>query len=73
LAESKNRKEIEQEMLLIISDTELDLLNRLLIYFLYVNCNNYLSDEAIKQENRERLKEVVQSFPGFIRDQLLEN
>jgi len=73
LAESKNRKEIEQEMLLIISDTELDLLNRLLIYFLYVNCNYHLTDDAVRQENTERLKTVINTFPEFIRDQLLEN
>lgn len=73
LAESKNRKEIEQEMLLIISDTELDLLNRLLIYFLYVNCNNHLTDDAVRRENTERLKTVINTFPEFIRDQLLEN
>jgi hypothetical protein len=73
LAESKNRKEIEQKMLLIISDTELDLLNRLLIYFLYVNCNYHLTDDAVRRENTERLKTVINTFPEFIRDQLLEN
>ena len=65
LSETKNRTEIENEMLSIIQDTELDYYNRLLFYFLFKNYNYYTEDEAVKNENNEKLALAVKSLPEF--------
>lgn len=63
LSETKNRNEIEQAMLSIISDSELDYYNRLLFYFLFKNYNYYIKDETIKKENNEKLAKAVATLP----------
>jgi hypothetical protein len=66
LSESKNRNEIEQVMISIISDNELDIYNRLLFYFLYRNYTHFTNDEKIKNENIEKLTIAKETFPDFI-------
>lgn len=72
LAESKNKEQLEQSMLSIMSDQSLDDYNRLLFYFLFLNYNNYVSDETIKQENELKLKTAVKTFPSYISERLKE-
>jgi hypothetical protein len=72
LSETKNRNEIEQAMLSIITDQELDNYNRLLFYFLYLNYNHYLKDETIKKENKDKLAIASKSLPDFISERLQE-
>lgn len=66
LSESKNRNEIEQVMISIISDNELDIYNRLLFYLLYRNYTHFTNDEKIKKENIEKLAIAKETFPDFI-------
>lgn len=70
LSETKNRNEIEQAMLSIISDSELDYYNRLLFYFLFKNYNYYIKDETIKKENDEKLAKAVATLPDYFSNQL---
>lgn len=70
LSETKNRNEIEQAMLSIISDSELDYYNRLLFYFLFKNYNYYIKDETIKKESNEKLAKAVATLPDYFSNQL---
>lgn len=70
LSETKNRNEIEQAMLSVISDSELDYYNRLLFYFLFKNYNYYIKDETIKKESNEKLAKAVATLPDYFSNQL---
>lgn len=72
LSETRNRSEIEEVMLSIISDNELDIHNRLLFYFLFRNYNHYIEDETAKKENDDKLAISVKTFPDFISEKLIE-
>lgn len=70
LAESNNKEEIEQSMTAIIKDTELDLYNRLLFYFLFKNYCNHLEDEKMKAIKFHHVIQLAKSFPSHISEQL---
>jgi hypothetical protein len=72
LSETKNRNEIEQAMLSIISDNKLDTYNRLLFYFLFRNYNHNIKDETIKKENNVKLATATKTLPNFISERLTE-
>jgi hypothetical protein len=71
-SETKNRSEIEQSMLAIVSDKELDIYNRLLFYFLFLNYNENIRDEAIKKKNNDKLVAATKTLPNFISEKFLE-
>lgn len=64
LSETKNRTEIEQEILSVVSDTELDYYNRLMFYYLFKSYNYYLQDDAAKKANNYKLRVAAQSLPA---------
>lgn len=66
VSESKNKKEIEDQILEMIKDSELDDYNRVLAYFLYLNYNNYTKSEKLKLWNEEKLKRAVTYLPTYI-------
>jgi hypothetical protein len=66
LAESEHRQAIETRMLDMIRDRQLDDYNRVLMYYLYLNCTDYLEDKVLQQQNLEKLKEAVSSLPSYI-------
>lgn len=66
LSETKDRGKIEQVMLSIVSDSELDIYNRLLFYFLFLNYNHYITDETIKKANNDKLLIATKTLPDFI-------
>lgn len=72
LSETKNRSEIEQAILSIISDKELDTYNRLLFYFLFKNYNHYIKDETVKKENNDKLATATKTLPDFVSERLTE-
>ncbi len=72
LSETKNRNEIEQAMLSIVSDNELDIYNRLLFYFLFRNYNHYIQDETVKKVNNDKLAIATKTLPNFISEKLIE-
>ena len=72
LSETKNRSEIEQAMLSIISDNELDTYNRLLFYFLFRNYNNSIKDETVKKANNDMLTIATKTLPNSFSKRLTE-
>ncbi len=70
LAESQNREKIDSTMLAMIRDNELDDYNRLLAYFLFLNCNHYLEDEELKRRGKESLKLAIAEMPEYMVSQL---
>lgn len=72
LSETKNRNEIEQAMLSVVSDKELDIYNRLLFYFLFRNYNHNIKDETIKKDNNDKLAAATKTLPDFISKKLTE-
>jgi hypothetical protein len=72
LSETKNREEMEEAMLAIISDKELDNYNRLLFYFLFRNYNYNIKDETIKKENSDKLALATNTLLSFFRERLIE-
>jgi hypothetical protein len=73
LSETKNRSEIENEIISIIKDTNLDYYNRLLFYFLFKNYNYNIKDEKIKKENNEKLTNAIATLPDFFSRRLTKN
>lgn len=66
LSESKNQTEFEAKSLAMIEDSELDIYNRLLIYFLFRNYNNYLPNEFQQKRNTEKLKASITKLPDYV-------
>lgn len=69
-SETKNRSEIEKSILSIVSDKELDIYNRLLFYFLFLNYNENIRNEAIKKKNNDKLLAATKTLPNFISEKL---
>ena len=72
LSETQNRAEIEQAMLSMIEDDELDDYNRVLVYYLFLNYNEYISDEKVQNENVEKLMASVDQMPSYIKRKINE-
>lgn len=70
LSETKNPQEIEQAMLAAIEDTSLDDLNRLRLYYLFLNYNYNLTDAAQKQKNKTLLAASVAQLPTYLKQYL---
>ena len=66
LAESEHADEISARMLNMIADKQLDLYNRVLIYYLYSNCNYYTENKDIKAENEKKLALAVSTLPAYL-------
>jgi len=66
LSESKDQAEFESKSLAMIEDDELDIYNRLLIYFLFRNYNHNLPNEFQQKRNREKLKTSISTLPDYV-------
>ncbi|MBO9658189.1 MAG: hypothetical protein J7527_05130 [Chitinophagaceae bacterium] len=62
LAEYKDPDGIEQMMEQVIRDEKVDLYNRTLMYYLFLNYNHYLKDEVKKKANMARIDRVKESL-----------
>jgi hypothetical protein len=67
LAETSDPRKVEMQMLQMLSDSKLDLFNRVLMGYLFANYNYHLQDESLKMRNQVRLKEAVASLPMELR------
>lgn len=72
LAETKNLKAVEDQILSTISDKELDLYNRLFFYFLFKNYNTYVKEEKQKKLNEEKLKLATNTLPDYLKNGLIQ-
>lgn len=70
LSESKERMVFEKAMLDMVKDSELDDYNRMLMYCLFVNYNHFISDEAIRLANKEKLREAVATLPDYLKNNI---
>jgi hypothetical protein len=66
LSETKYEEEIKSAMLSMIEDHSLDDLNRVLIYYLFLNYNHYLEDQAVQKVNETLLAAAVEKLPNYL-------
>ncbi len=66
LSESEKPAEIEKKMLDMVADNTLDNYNRVIIYYLFLNYNYYLTNADKKKENVARLNDAVQKMPEHL-------
>jgi hypothetical protein len=67
IAESKDTLAFESTMISMIGDQELDLHNRMVVYFLFQNYTAYLQDEVKQAANEETLARLLLTFPSAMR------
>jgi hypothetical protein len=66
LTDTKDKTIIENKMLEIIADNTLDDYNRVLIYYLFFNYNNYLTDEQEQLNNNKKLRLAIAQMPAYL-------
>lgn len=64
IADTKYRAVFEQEMAAGVRNTELDLYNRILFFFLFDNYVYHIKEEAAKEKANKLLTEVTQTLPS---------
>jgi hypothetical protein len=67
LAETKNHEQIENDILAIITDSNLDDFNRLMFCILFQNYIYSLKDETAKLKNKGRFNDAIQNLPEYYR------
>ncbi len=72
LAETQNPDQVETKLLAMIADQELDTYNRLMMYYLFTNYNQYLADKVRQQQNESKLQTAVLSLPDFIKSRIVK-
>ncbi|WP_353778328.1 hypothetical protein [Winogradskyella sp. 3972H.M.0a.05] len=65
LSETENKAEFEKKALNMIMDSELDDLNRIMIFYLIHNYMYYLTDEDHKQALKNKLETTEKSLPKY--------
>jgi hypothetical protein len=70
LSETKFAPEIEAKMLEMIRNPALDDYNRMVIYYLFDNYNHYITDDAKKKENAQKLAAAVKELPVYLAKRL---
>lgn len=70
LSETKNPQEIEKAIFAAIEDASLDDLNRLRMYYLFLNYNYNLTDAVQKQKNKTLLAASVAKLPPYLKQYL---
>ena len=71
LSESEEKENIEKKILEMISDSQLDDYNRVLMYYLFLNYNHYLENEDERKQNIEELKLAINTLPGYISQKIV--
>ena len=71
LAETKYRKQVEQGMYDIITDSNVDDYNRVLFYFLFLNYFEYSKSNKIKNVNNNKLIVAYNTLPSYIKEGLI--
>ncbi|KXX70635.1 hypothetical protein [Flammeovirga sp. SJP92] len=66
LSETKNKEEVESQLFTMIEDGELDLYNRVMMYYIVVNYIHNQTEEAEKNRLNKRLKKSIKGLPKEI-------
>ena len=67
LAETQNRIALEEQILSMIQDPLLDIYNRILMHYLFLNYTYYLPDQKLRLDNLKKLELADQSLPQDIK------
>ena len=67
ITEAKEAEAIAARLLAMIADPELDLYNRAVLYYAYLNYNGHLEDEALQARNEKALEEAMASIAKELR------
>lgn len=70
ISESKDKNEFITQILSMIEDKELDNYNRILSYFLFVSCNNYIENEAEQKANLKLLEKSIMTLPVYLKSRI---
>ncbi len=70
ISESKDKVLFETQMLAMIEDEKLDDYNRLLVYFLFLNCDSYSQETTDKKMNTEKLALATSKLPKYLREKI---
>jgi hypothetical protein len=71
ISESNNKEEFKTQILSMVEDNELDDYNRILSYFLFASCNNYIDDKEERKENLKLLGQSIATLPDYIKDRIV--
>lgn len=71
LSETGKQDEIESKMLQMIGDRQLDDLNRILIYYLFLNYNYNLDNKERQVLNKEKLAAAVKTLPAYLASKIV--
>ena len=66
LAETKNRLQLEEQLLSMIKDNELDTYNRILMHFLFLNYSYYLPQKESRMANLVKLEDADKTLPVYV-------
>lgn len=70
VSESKEKDKFMDRMIYLMVDEKLDDYNRLMAYFLYLNCNAYTKSETEKKINSNRLLQSSKKLPLYLAYQI---
>ena len=70
LAETKNRAQLEDQLLMVIKDNELDAYNRMLIHYLYLNYIYYLPEKKARLASLAKLEEADKTLPDILKSRI---
>lgn len=70
ISESKDNKLFLAQILSMVEDEKLDDYNRVLAYFLYINCNYYTKSKTEKKFNNAKIINAVKTLPKYLADNI---
>lgn len=72
ISESKEKIKFMDQMIFMMEDEKLDDYNRLMAYFLYLNCNGYTKSSTEKKINHYRLMTAAKKLPVYLAEQITD-
>ena len=70
LSETNNKAEVEKQLFVILRNKDLDLYNRILIFYIIENYIYNLTNEDEKQKLKTELKESIKTFPKRLSEKI---
>jgi len=70
ISESNNKEEFKTQILSMVEDNELDDYNRILSYFLFISCTNFLENTEERKENLKLLEKSIMTLPAYLKEKI---